>query len=92
MRFLRPARLGVRHARHRRPACPGGTSAPPAAAERVVVTTDVLKLTFDTEGGSLVQSEFIQHDDLPEKDKPFVLLRFSQEGKTVSSFRLGSFI
>ncbi|VWX59408.1 Membrane protein insertase YidC [Burkholderiales bacterium 8X] len=53
---------------------PGGTSAPPAAAERIVVTTDVLKLTFDTEGGSLVQSEFIQHDDLAEKDKPFVLM------------------
>ncbi|KWT96912.1 MULTISPECIES: membrane protein insertase YidC [unclassified Variovorax] len=53
---------------------PDGKTTAPTASERVVVTTDVLKLTFDTEGGSLVQSEFIQHDDLTEKDKPFVLL------------------
>ncbi|MBT2301301.1 membrane protein insertase YidC [Variovorax paradoxus] len=55
-------------------AVPGGTTAAPTAGEKVVVSTDVLKLTFDTEGGSLVQSEFIQHDDLTEKDKPFILL------------------
>ncbi len=55
-------------------AVPGGITTAPAAGERVVVNTDVLKLTFDTEGGSLVQSEFIQHDDLAEKDKPFILL------------------
>ncbi|CAN7746816.1 membrane protein insertase YidC [Variovorax sp. LjRoot178] len=55
-------------------AVPGGTTTAPAAGEKVVVSTDVLKLTFDTEGGSLAQSEFNQHDDLTEKDKPFVLL------------------
>lgn len=55
-------------------AVPGGTTTAPAAGEKVVVSTDVLKLTFDTEGGSLVKSEFIQHDDLTEKDKPFILL------------------
>ena len=55
-------------------AVPGGMTPPANASEKVVVTTDVLKLTFDTEGGSLVQSEFIQHDDLTEKDKPFILL------------------
>jgi YidC/Oxa1 family membrane protein insertase len=55
-------------------AVPGGKTAAPAASEKVVVSTDVLKLTFDTEGGSLVQSEFVQHDDLTEKDKPFILL------------------
>ncbi|CAN7718097.1 membrane protein insertase YidC [Variovorax sp. LjRoot84] len=55
-------------------AVPGGTTTAPAAGEKVVVSTDVLKLTFDTEGGSLAQSEFIQHDDLTEKDKPFILL------------------
>ena len=60
-------------------AVPDGKTAAPAASEKVVVTTDVLKLTFDTEGGSLVQSEFIQHDDLTEKDKPFVLLDQSAE-------------
>lgn len=55
-------------------AVPGGATPAATASERVVVTTDVLKLTFDTQGASLVQSEFIQHDDLTEKDKPFVLL------------------
>ncbi|MEJ7687278.1 MAG: membrane protein insertase YidC [Variovorax sp.] len=55
-------------------AVPGGITTAPAGSERVVVSTDVLKLTFDTEGGSLVQSEFRQHDDLAEKDKPFILL------------------
>ncbi|VTU41365.1 Oxa1Ec [Variovorax sp. PBS-H4] len=55
-------------------AVPEGKTTAPTASERVVVTTDVLKLTFDTEGGSLVQSEFVQHDDLAEKDKPFILL------------------
>ena len=29
--------------------------------------TDVFKLTFDTEGGSLVHSEFVKHVDLEDK-------------------------
>lgn len=39
------------------------TSAAPAQAaarQQVVVTTDVLRLTFDSEGGSLVHSEFLK--------------------------------
>ena len=60
-------------------AVPDGKTAAPTPGERVVVTTDLLKLTFDTEGGSLVQSEFVQHDDLTEKDKPFVLLDQSRD-------------
>jgi YidC/Oxa1 family membrane protein insertase len=55
-------------------AVPGGMTPAATASQRVVVTTDVLKLTFDTEGGTLVQSEFIQHDDLTDKGTPFVLL------------------
>ena len=43
------------------PPCPVRTTAVPAAGEKIVVTTDVLKLTFDTEGGSLVRTEFIKH-------------------------------
>src|SRR5512133_3984811 len=40
-----------------------GASVPPVAAaapaaQKVVVTTDVMRLTFDTEGGSLVRTEF----------------------------------
>jgi YidC/Oxa1 family membrane protein insertase len=56
-------------------AVPGGIMPAATPAERIVVKTDVLQLTFDTEGGSVVESEFIQHDDLATKDsKPFVLL------------------
>ncbi len=59
------------------------SSAPqPAVAtprERLVVTTDVLKLTLDTEGGSLVQAEFVKHIDMADKTKNFVLLDESKD-------------
>src|SRR6185369_7950549 len=46
-------------------AVPGATAVPAAAPaaprERITVTTDVMKLTFDTEGGSVVRSEFLEH-------------------------------
>src|SRR5665647_2942888 len=48
--------------------------APAAARERVVVTTDVFKATFDTEGGSLVRTELLKHLDKADKTKAFVLL------------------
>ena len=52
-----------------------GASAPAAPVangpgtprERLVVTTDVLKLTFDTEGASLVQAELVKHIDMADK-------------------------
>ena len=47
--------------------------------ERLVVTTDVLKLTLDTEGGSLVQAEFVKHIDMADKAKNFILLDESKE-------------
>ncbi len=50
------------------------TGASAAAHERLVVTTDVLKVTFDTEGASLVQTEFVQHADMADKSKKFILL------------------
>ena len=57
------------------------TSAPnnaPAATasprEKIEVVTDVLKLSFDTEGGSLVRSEFIKHADFEDSKKPLILL------------------
>jgi YidC/Oxa1 family membrane protein insertase len=59
-----------------------GISAPVTAVaprERIVVSTDVLKLTFDTEGGSLVQAEFVKHIDMADKVKNFVLLDESKE-------------
>jgi YidC/Oxa1 family membrane protein insertase len=49
-------------------------SASTAAGERFEVTTDVLKLTMDTEGGSLVRSEFLNYADTLDKSKNFVLL------------------
>ena len=55
------------------------TSAPTFPHERVVVSTDVLKLTFDTEGGSLVQTEFLKHVDMADKTKNFALLNDSKE-------------
>ncbi|NQW94503.1 MAG: membrane protein insertase YidC, partial [Polaromonas sp.] len=48
--------------------------APSAARERVVVNTDVLSLTFDSEGGTLVHSAFIKYQDTTNKDQGFVLL------------------
>jgi YidC/Oxa1 family membrane protein insertase len=45
----------------------GTAPAPAAAKERFEVQTDVIKLTFDTEGGSLVHSEFVKHVDLEDK-------------------------
>jgi YidC/Oxa1 family membrane protein insertase len=52
---------------------------PSAPRERLVVTTDVLKLTFDTEGGALVQTEFVKHVDMADKTKNFVLLNDSKD-------------
>jgi len=49
-------------------------SAPVVPNERIEVTTDVLKLTFETEGGSLVRTEFLNHIDMADKSKNFVLL------------------
>jgi YidC/Oxa1 family membrane protein insertase len=57
-------------------------AAPTAAAaprEHIVVSTDVLKLTFDTQGGSLVQTEFVKHIDMADKAKNFLLLDESKE-------------
>ncbi len=53
---------------------PGGAPAPAAAAhERVTVTTDVLRLTFDSEGGTLGHAEMLKMADMADKSKPFVL-------------------
>ena len=60
------------------PALPA-ENAPAAPGERLVVATDVLKLTFDTEGGALVRSEFVKHLDMADKTRNFVLLDGSAE-------------
>ncbi|WP_374666548.1 membrane protein insertase YidC [Ramlibacter sp.] len=42
-------------------AVPGTSTAPAAARERVTLTTDVMRVTFDTLGGSVVRTEFLKH-------------------------------
>ncbi|MCL1960252.1 MAG: membrane protein insertase YidC [Desulfovibrionaceae bacterium] len=49
-----------------------------APRERIEVSTDVLKLVFDTEGGSIVKSEFLKYPAQDHPDQPFVLLDTSQ--------------
>ena len=61
------------------PAAPGAAPAPASAsrspgAERFEVNTDVLKLTFDTEGGSVVGSQFLRYGDTMDASKHMVLL------------------
>ncbi|KRC27084.1 membrane protein insertase YidC [Acidovorax sp. Root217] len=56
------------------PGQPAPTAAP-AARERVQVTTDVYRLTFDSEGGSLTHAELLKHADIGDKSgKNFLLL------------------
>jgi len=52
----------------------GTAPAAPAPRERVTVSTDVLRLSFDSEGGSLVHGELLQYPDMQDKAQPFVLL------------------
>ncbi len=47
--------------------------------ERFEVTTDVVKLTFETEGGSLVRAELLKHADITNKSRNIVLLDDSKE-------------
>ena len=42
--------------------------------ETIVAQNDVLKVTFDTEGGSVVRTEFLKHIDMADKSRDFVLL------------------
>jgi YidC/Oxa1 family membrane protein insertase len=64
---------------------PGGAPSAPAATprERFTVSTDLLRLTFDTEGGSLVRTEFLKvtADSTTSKSgtSTFVLLEDSPE-------------
>ncbi|WOI47859.1 membrane protein insertase YidC [Acidovorax sp. BLS4] len=55
---------------------PGGVPQPAAAAQRqrVTLTSDVLRLTFDSEGGSLTHGELLKYPDMADKSKPFMLL------------------
>ena len=61
----------------------GGTAQPPTGGagqpaatprERITVSTDVLRLAFDTEGGSLVEGELLKYPESATDPKPFMLL------------------
>ncbi|HYE38607.1 MAG TPA: membrane protein insertase YidC, partial [Ramlibacter sp.] len=55
-------------------AVPGtAAAAPTAPREEVVVTTDVMRVTFDTEGGSVIHTEFPKIEGA-QPGEPFVLL------------------
>ena len=58
---------------------PVDSAALPVTKEPVVITTDLLKLTFNTEGGSLVRSELLGQVDMADKSKNFVLLDDSKD-------------
>ena len=58
------------------PGANGATAAeaPALRREQIVVSNDVLTLTFDTEGGTLVRSVFNKYVDMNDKSQGFVLL------------------
>ncbi|OJU87265.1 MAG: membrane protein insertase YidC [Burkholderiales bacterium 66-5] len=56
------------------PAAPGATGEPAVPHEQVTVATDLFKLTFDNQGGSLVGGELLHHKGSQDDPKPFVLL------------------
>ncbi|QJC58196.1 Membrane protein insertase YidC [Polaromonas vacuolata] len=62
-------------------AVPGGApaAAMPAVREQVVINTDLLELTFDTEGGTLVHSSFKKFRNAAENADGFVLFDQSPE-------------
>ncbi len=60
------------------PPAPNSAAAAPAK-ELIEVTTDVLKLSFDAEGGTLVRAELLKQRDIVNKDINMVLLEQSKE-------------
>jgi YidC/Oxa1 family membrane protein insertase len=60
------------------PPAPNSTAAAPAK-ELIEVTTDVLKLGFDAEGGTLVRAELLKQRDLVNKEINMVLLQQSKD-------------
>ena len=55
-------------------AVPGATAPATARSEEIVITTDVLRLTFDTMGAQLVRAELLKYPATGQPDKPTVLL------------------
>src|SRR5690606_1427917 len=53
---------------------PTGSAAVAASAEPVVVTTDVLRLTFDPVGARIVKAELLDFEAVGDANRPVVLL------------------
>ncbi len=51
-----------------------GASAAPAQAERITITTDLIKADVSTAGGELVRLELLQHQDAKNPGKNIVLM------------------
>ena len=64
-------------------AAPTAAAAPAAQSQKFTVTTDLLRLTFDTQGGSLVRTEFLKQAG-DNKTATFVLLDDSPGRKYVA--------
>ena len=61
-------------------AVPGSAQASSVAQRELIeVRTDVLKLSFDSEGASLVRAEFLKHEDAHRQGAPVALLDESKE-------------
>ena len=75
-----PAAVGAAEGASGVPTTTQAVAAVPAPArEQVVLTTDVLRLTFDSEGGSLTQAELLKYVDMADKSRNFVLFDQSTE-------------
>jgi len=72
---------------------PAGASAPAPAAQRVEVHTDVFKLTFNTEGGSLIGATLLKHASGQLGTEPIELLTQSPDHTYIAQTGLigGSF-
>ncbi|MCW5232838.1 membrane protein insertase YidC [Verminephrobacter eiseniae] len=75
------------------PAVSGQPAAVPVARERVQVQTDLYRLTFDSQGGSLTHAELLEHADMADKTRRFQLLDESAQRVYVAQTGLigGSF-
>jgi YidC/Oxa1 family membrane protein insertase len=60
--------------RYRRRRLPRRPAPPPAGAEQVTITTDVVKASFDGLGGSLVRLEMLNYRDSVDPSRNIVLL------------------
>ncbi|MFN3886279.1 MAG: membrane protein insertase YidC [Aquabacterium sp.] len=55
-------------------AASGAASSPAVPREQVTITTDVVKATVDSDGGSLVKVELLKHQDQQESGRNMVVL------------------